>query len=152
MKKKYIIIIITILILLGIVAICFINKKDNKSIVESINLVKIVKEYSKLTEFDYKSQIEKNGHISKDDVLKIVAIRDKEYIKEHGVSDVIIELETNEKDEKYWFVEIRYSGYDEEIYLCYGRYKINYYTGEELKTTPSGPMNLEFSHMFVNVD
>jgi len=146
MKKKYIIIIITILILLGILAIYFINKKDNAN---------IVKEYYKSTEFDYKSQIEKNGHISKEDALKIAAIKDKDFIQKHGISDVIIELETNEKNEKYWFVEIRYSGYDERVYLCYGRYKIDYYTGEELKTntsSPIGPSDLGVGHMFINVD
>ena len=143
MQKKYIIIIITILILLGIVAICYINKKDD---------VNIVKEYYKSTEFDYKSQVEKNGHISKEDALKIVAIKDKNYIEEHGISDVIIELETNENNEKYWFVEIRYSGYDERSYHCYGRYKIDYYTGEEITSNPIEPFDLEIDHMFVNVN
>jgi len=148
MNKKYIIVIIVILVFLGIFTALIIkktNKKENQSSEENINLVEIVKEYSESTEFDYKAQIERNGHISKEDVAKIVAINSKEEINKRGVENVKIELiKINERvyfdewitcEEECWLVDIYF---DESIdvydrYDKYDRYLISCTTGEILE-------------------
>ena len=159
MKKKYIIIIVIVLAILGVLLNFFINKKENqiKNSAEKnldtegdYSLVKKLEEYCKLEEFDYESQVQKNGHISKEDALKIVAIKDKNNIEEYGVSEVIAEINTNENNEKYWFVEVRYSGHSEGINHHYTQYQINYYTGEklpksdyEINVSVDGPANFK---------
>ena len=144
-NRKVIILIIIILLIILIVPL--IVKNIGKYIV-----ISKLNKYIELGENDYLSEIEKRGYVNKDTLLKIIAIKDKEYITEYGISDVIIELESNENSEKYYFVEVRNSGYSKN-YICYGRYKIDYYTGEEIvNENDNFPYDIDFStgHMFVN--
>lgn len=144
-NKKVVIMIIILLLILLIIPLIV------KNVSKYIDIYKLNK-YIELDENNYLSEIEKRGYVNKDTLLKIIAIKDKEYITQYGISDVIIELESNENSEKYYFVEVRYSGYSKD-YKCYGRYKINYYTGEEIVNENDNfpyDFDLTTGHMFIN--
>lgn len=128
--KKRIIIILAISILL-VVAIMGIKK---------VVTVYKMNKYINLTDFDYQSHIDKKGHITKEDAIKIVAIKDKSYIKNYGgVSDVIIKLKEDPKFGKYWSVKVLYKIHSPSS-DCYSIYEINYFTGKLLVKKEDGDM------------
>ena len=153
-NQKIIILILLILIVVVAIGLLVMNKKDDTDISklkQYANLQKDDTDISKLKQYvnlqkdDYESSIKKNGYVTQDDALKIVALSTvkigykeitvKEYVS--NVNKINIKLVENESP--YWKIDI---GTVDSSYIEWANFKVDYYTGELLYNSVVTQLNV----------
>lgn len=145
-KKIIILVLLTLIVVVAIGLLAMNNKEDSEKI-ENADISKL-KQYVNLSKDDYESSIKKNGYVTQDDALKIVALSTvkrgnieitvKEYINRYiSVNKINIQLVENESP--YWKIDI---GTVNSSYIERANFKVDYYTGELLYNSVGTQLNV----------
>lgn len=146
-KKIIILVLLTLIVVVAIGLLAMNNKEDSEKI-ENADISKL-KQYVNLSKDDYESSIKKNGYVTQDDALKIVALSTvkrgnieitvKEYINRYiSVNKINIQLVENESP--YWKIDI---GTVNSSYIERANFKVDYYTGELLYNSVGTQLNVD---------